>query len=193
MGNYISYDRKEAEGYARSLKKQQEREAAAREEKRIWDEFAAEQMRQEREKSASSGVSRTPRQPKPRAAKLTDRERGEDILRRALALLRSRTEKAVSICRAVPQNGKHAAVIRDLLDPDSVIWFGKEFERWKARAIKLMGDEAESVLAAEVAEAAARVRAAMDEGLAKFIDCMGGLPVSEVAPALKLDPCEVFS
>src|SRR5712672_935151 len=123
MGNYISYDRKEAEGYARSLKKQQEREAAAREEKRIWDEFAAEQMRQEREKSASSGVSRTPRQPKPRAAKLTDRERGEDILRRALALLRSRTEKAVSICRAVPQNGKHAAVIRDLLDPDSVIRF----------------------------------------------------------------------
>jgi hypothetical protein len=52
MGNYISFDKKAAEGYARALRKQRQREQQAAEEASIWKELIEEDLAKKRMASA---------------------------------------------------------------------------------------------------------------------------------------------
>jgi len=52
MGNYISFDRKAAEGYARALRKQRQREQQAAEEASVWKELVEEDLAKKRMASA---------------------------------------------------------------------------------------------------------------------------------------------
>jgi len=52
MGNYISFDKKAAEGYARALRKQRQREQQAAEEASVWKELVEEDLAKKRMASA---------------------------------------------------------------------------------------------------------------------------------------------
>jgi hypothetical protein len=57
VGNYISYDRNQAQAYARTIRKQQERKQRAEEERRIWNELVEAEIRAERERAAATAAN----------------------------------------------------------------------------------------------------------------------------------------
>jgi hypothetical protein len=57
VGNYISYDRNQAQAYARKIRKQQERKQRAEEERRIWNELVEAEIRAGRERAAATAAN----------------------------------------------------------------------------------------------------------------------------------------
>jgi hypothetical protein len=73
----FSFDRKEAEGYARSLAKQRERKRVAREEREIWDGLVAEQIALERQRGVGLRTPRVRRPTKVKPAPLSAHRRDD--------------------------------------------------------------------------------------------------------------------
>jgi hypothetical protein len=81
VGNYHSFGRREAESYARALRKQRERAAKESEEKRIWGELAEEQIKADRIRAAL----KPPPAAKVPKAKKSDEELAVEAVREAVA------------------------------------------------------------------------------------------------------------
>lgn len=104
--NYITFDRKEAEGYARALRKQREREAKEAEERRIWSELADEELRKNRSNSS-------PVQPKRRIKPARDDyAEAIKILKEVIKAIHAHVESEIAFL-------KRGGVYKDLLSGGS--------------------------------------------------------------------------
>jgi hypothetical protein len=95
VGNYISYDKREAVSYARALAKTRERERKAAEEKAIWDALALEQIEADRRRTAAK-PPKPPRQPKPKPEPMTTYERALQALERACVARNKEADREVT-------------------------------------------------------------------------------------------------
>lgn len=101
MGNYISFDRKKAEAYARTLRKRQQREQKEAENKFVMDQLRAEEVAKKieatrKEKTESAVKVREPK-PKPDHAAIA--------LQRSLDIMRSERTFRINVLKGTVRGG----------------------------------------------------------------------------------------
>jgi hypothetical protein len=177
MGNYIPFDRKKAEAYARALRKRQRRKQKETEEKLITDQLIAEEVAKKieaiRNRSKEPVVKMREQKPKPDHAAMA--------LQRSLDIIRSQTTSKVNSLKGATKVGgsetAHFVNTRDRKYLNRAAYLAyhrysgriggrsrarRSFLKWSERAIEL-SEKAGSVLIHEALLSATAVRMAARE------------------------------
>jgi hypothetical protein len=166
MGAYHSFDKREAEAYARSLARQRAREALKASELEIWRELVEEQIARDRARAKPKAEKK--REPRVRR-QLTDQERGMQALERVRTIYEAHADTQITRLREAHRVSRRRtgipfyavlAIARrygHIERPPSIVY------TWANQADRLLGDEVVPLCEGIMDAAFARVRRAARE------------------------------
>ena len=145
MAKIFPFDRREAESYARSLRKQRAREAQKAADAAIWRELVEEDIQKSRERNDRHNGHKV-RQPKAKQV-LTDAERGMLALQWAIDIFNAAAEHSIQIIKAKRPVSYHGQIYPwahclAMLRASGLQWsHPPAYKVWLHRAADLLGKD----------------------------------------------------